>query len=170
MVTVYVVFLHCYTLHESLSRGAASQNSVLLYKQAYLKACVFIVWCRELRRHYYTTPTSYLELIQTYKELLSSKRKQVMQLKKRYEVGLEKLLAAEKEVGIMKQELLALQPKLVETGVGGMQSATTLGVYVGHIHVLLGCCFALPAASAVVVKSCTAACTAHMESSTIEPR
>jgi hypothetical protein len=34
----------------------------------------------------------------------------------RYEVGLEKLLTAEKEVNIMKQELIELQPKLIETG------------------------------------------------------
>lgn len=29
---------------------------------------------REAGRHYYATPTSYLELIQTYKELLKAKR------------------------------------------------------------------------------------------------
>jgi dynein heavy chain len=70
----------------------------------------------ELGRHYYTTPTSYLELIGTYKELLASKRKQVHGLKRRYEVGLDKLLAAEADVGAMKEELIALQPKLIETG------------------------------------------------------
>ena len=32
------------------------------------------------------------------------------------QVGLEKLLAAESEVNIMKQELTDLQPKLIETG------------------------------------------------------
>lgn len=37
-------------------------------------------------------------------------------MKGRYEVGLEKLLAAEKEVNIMKVELIQLQPKLIETG------------------------------------------------------
>lgn len=31
-------------------------------------------------------------------------------------MGLEKLLTAEKEVNIMKQELIELQPKLIETG------------------------------------------------------
>lgn len=39
------------------------------------------------------------------------------QLKRRYEVGLEKLLTAEREVNVMKQELIELQPKLIETGV-----------------------------------------------------
>ncbi len=32
---------------------------------------------RQLQRHYYATPTSYLELIQTYKDLLGTKRKAV---------------------------------------------------------------------------------------------
>ena len=34
----------------------------------------------------------------------------------RYEVGLQKLLAAESEVNIMKEELIQLQPKLIATG------------------------------------------------------
>jgi hypothetical protein len=33
------------------------------------------------------------------------------------QVGLRKLLDAEGEVNVMKQELIALQPKLIETGV-----------------------------------------------------
>lgn len=32
------------------------------------------------------------------------------------QVGLRKLLDAEGEVNVMKQELIALQPKLIETG------------------------------------------------------
>ncbi len=111
---------------------------------------------RDAQRFYYATPTSYLELIQTFKELLTIKRStvrcaattlpqpprllpscprtakrrgrscasvthsphaaQVHQMKRRYEVGLEKLLAAESDVNIMKKELIELQPKLVETG------------------------------------------------------
>lgn len=74
------------------------------------------VTCRELGRHTYVTPTSYLELIYTYNELLGAQRLAVEQLKRRYEVGLEKLLAAEGEVNVMKQELIELQPKLIETG------------------------------------------------------
>ena len=31
-------------------------------------------------------------------------------------MGLEKLLAAEADVGVMKEELIALQPQLVSTG------------------------------------------------------
>ena len=48
----------------------------------------------ELGRHNYVTPTSYLELISTYKTLLGKKRAEVMKLKNRYENGLEKLASA----------------------------------------------------------------------------
>merc|ERR1719428_86883 len=68
----------------------------------------------ELKRIYYATPTSFLELIQTFKTLLGEKRKEVTDLKNKYEVGLEKLVTTEHSVEGMKQELIALQPKLVE--------------------------------------------------------
>ena len=68
-----------------------------------------------LRRHNYVTPTSYLELIQTFKSLLSMKRDEISSLRNRYVVGLEKLEFAASQVSVMKDELIALQPKLVET-------------------------------------------------------
>ena len=68
----------------------------------------------ELRRHNYVTPTSYLELISTFKTLLDIRRSAVMKQKRRYEVGLEKLESAASQVDGMKAELLALQPQLVK--------------------------------------------------------
>uniref|UniRef100_A0A8C4P3H8 Dynein axonemal heavy chain 7 n=1 Tax=Dromaius novaehollandiae TaxID=8790 RepID=A0A8C4P3H8_DRONO len=59
----------------------------------------------ELQRHNYVTPTSYLELISTFKSLLE---------KKRYEVGLEKLESAASQVALMQSELGALHPQLQE--------------------------------------------------------
>ncbi|OPJ87550.1 dynein heavy chain 3, axonemal isoform A [Patagioenas fasciata monilis] len=44
-----------------------------------------------LRRHNYVTPTSYLELILTFKTLLNSKRQEVDTMKTRYLTGLQKL-------------------------------------------------------------------------------
>ncbi len=44
-----------------------------------------------LRRRNYVTPTSYLELILTFKNLLKEKRNEVKQLQFRYLNGLEKL-------------------------------------------------------------------------------
>lgn len=64
------------------------------------------LYCRELSeeylqqlgRHNYVTPTSYLELISSFKTMLARKRGEVFKLKKRYEVGLEKLQFAASQV------------------------------------------------------------------------
>eukprot|EP00055_Hartaetosiga_balthica_P018142 m.129163 g.129163 ORF g.129163 m.129163 type:complete len:2586 (+) comp9459_c1_seq4:2-7759(+) len=68
-----------------------------------------------LRRHNYVTPTSYLELIQTFKGLLDMKRQEISTLQKRYTVGVEKLDFASQQVAVMQEELIALQPELVKT-------------------------------------------------------
>ncbi|KIZ07415.1 Dynein heavy chain 17, axonemal [Monoraphidium neglectum] len=70
----------------------------------------------EQRRHYYVTPTSYLELLGSYKKLLGKRQDEVMSAKRRYEVGLEKLATTEESVAGMQAELTALQPQLEESG------------------------------------------------------
>ena len=55
-------------------------------------------FAHELGRHNYVTPTSYLELISSFKSVLSNKRGDVLKMKKRYEVGLEKLKFAASQV------------------------------------------------------------------------
>lgn len=71
-------------------------------------------YLNELRRHYYVTPTSYLELITTFKSLLGKKRDEVSMQKKRYDIGLEKLHFTSKQVEVMQKELEDLQPILVQ--------------------------------------------------------
>jgi len=66
-----------------------------------------------LRRINYVTPTSYLELILTFKQLLNQKRTEVKTLQNRYLNGLDKLEFAAGQVSIMQEELTALQPELV---------------------------------------------------------
>ena len=53
---------------------------------------------KDLGRYNYVTPTSYLELISSLKFLLAKKRGEIHKLKKRYEVGLEKLAFAASQV------------------------------------------------------------------------
>ncbi|XP_077977539.1 dynein axonemal heavy chain 12-like [Glandiceps talaboti] len=72
-------------------------------------------FANELGRHNYVTPTSYLELIASFKTLLGRKRDETMKAKRRYEVGLEKLAFAESQVSAMQKELQDLKPQLVET-------------------------------------------------------
>jgi dynein heavy chain len=68
-------------------------------------------------RYYYVTPTSYLELINTFKTLLGKQRTKIMDAKHRYDNGLTKLLDTAEQVDGMKEELTALQPKLKEATV-----------------------------------------------------
>jgi dynein heavy chain len=68
----------------------------------------------ELRRHNYVTPTSYLELITTFKNILKEKREEVMAMKNRYLHGYNSLISTESNVSKMQKELEDLQPKLIE--------------------------------------------------------
>ncbi|RZF36882.1 hypothetical protein LSTR_LSTR004570 [Laodelphax striatellus] len=70
---------------------------------------------KTLKRHNYVTPTSYLELIKTFRNLHQKKVDQITNLRMRYEVGLEKLDFAAGQVAVMQDELHRLQPQLVKT-------------------------------------------------------
>ena len=65
------------------------------------------------KRNYYVTPTSYLELINSFKRLLSAKRGEVAQLRDRYGNGYKQLISTEESVGKMSVELENLKPQLV---------------------------------------------------------
>jgi dynein heavy chain len=91
--------------------------------QSCVKMCQFFHTCAhalgerfkdELNRMYYATPTSFLELISTFTTLIGAKGKEIGDLKKKYDVGLEKLVQTENSVEGMKQELIDLQPKLIQ--------------------------------------------------------
>ncbi|KAJ3275318.1 Dynein heavy chain 1, axonemal [Terramyces sp. JEL0728] len=69
----------------------------------------------ELNRNNFVTPKSYLELLNLYKKLLDKKRNELLALRKRTATGLDKLLAATKEVEILQEELEAMQPMLIQT-------------------------------------------------------
>ena len=75
-------------------------------------------WAKEflskLKRNYYVTPTSYIELITTFKNLLDEKRKQVAADIFKYENGYEKIIVTEKSVEGMQKNLIELQPKLLQ--------------------------------------------------------
>jgi len=80
--------------------------STITYAQRYLA---------ELNRYYYVTPTSYLELIHTFKSMLGVKRSNLESARQRYHIGLEKLKFTEDSVQGMQKELQELQPSLVDT-------------------------------------------------------
>ncbi|XP_059155726.1 dynein axonemal heavy chain 6-like isoform X2 [Physella acuta] len=66
----------------------------------------------ELKRRYYTTPTSYLELINLYLSMLQEKTKTLKTARDRVKNGLSKLLETNTLVDSMKKELIALEPEL----------------------------------------------------------
>ena len=92
------------------------------------------LFLKQLSRHNYVTPTSYLELILTFKgkkkvrifeqrisfyylDLLRIKRNEIQTLKDNYLNGLQQLDFARVAIDAMKKELTELQPKLKETAI-----------------------------------------------------
>lgn len=71
---------------------------------------------QQLGRVYYVTPTSYLELINTFKSLLGEKRTEIKNLKDRYGNGYDCLIQTESSVNVMEKELVDLQPILIQKG------------------------------------------------------
>lgn len=65
-----------------------------------------------LNRHNYVTPTSYLELIHTFKALLEKKRSETKHARTRYLTGIEQLEIASGQINILKANLEDLQPSL----------------------------------------------------------
>merc|ERR1719408_554293 len=66
----------------------------------------------EAKRHFYVTPSSYLELINSFTSMLKQQRKIVSQAKWRYDVGLEKIADAASQVAALQKDLEDLQPIL----------------------------------------------------------
>jgi len=64
------------------------------------------------KRHVYVTPTTYLELLKTYKMLLGVEREKTLRLRAGYQRGVQKLLFTADEVLKMRQDLKEKQPRL----------------------------------------------------------
>lgn len=68
-----------------------------------------------LLRYFYVTPTSYLELLSTFKSVLVSKREEVNTMRSRLQNGVDKLSETKTLVATMQTELVELQPVLAST-------------------------------------------------------
>ncbi|KAL4494234.1 hypothetical protein ABPG73_018753, partial [Tetrahymena malaccensis] len=66
----------------------------------------------ELRKYYYVTPTSYLELLGTFERMLKERQTSIQNTISRYETGVLKIDTTEKDVNIMKKRLEELKPQL----------------------------------------------------------
>lgn len=70
-----------------------------------------------VRRHNYVTPTSYLELLNTFKTLIQEKRAEVGTKRDRIQVGLDKLISTSADVADLQVQLTEMQPTLQKTQV-----------------------------------------------------
>eukprot|EP00929_Paragymnodinium_shiwhaense_P038462 TRINITY_DN20312_c0_g2_i4.p1 TRINITY_DN20312_c0_g2~~TRINITY_DN20312_c0_g2_i4.p1 ORF type:complete len:4213 (-),score=1296.02 TRINITY_DN20312_c0_g2_i4:279-12917(-) len=104
-------FLHQVDLQESVFRGVV-EICVEMQKSVFTLVSRFHA---EMQRYYYVTPTSYLELINAFKDVLESKRTEVTTMKGRYDEGLDKLMSTEEQVQTMSLELEELKPVLKKT-------------------------------------------------------
>lgn len=66
----------------------------------------------EYRRFFYTTPSSYLELLKLYHSLLRSRNEMIKGQQNRIGNGLNKILETNETIEIMRKELEILTPKL----------------------------------------------------------
>ena len=68
----------------------------------------------ELRRKYYITPTSYLELLKIYITQLTNQQTFIPLKIKKYEIGLERLAETNEKVEGLQQQIIEFQPILEE--------------------------------------------------------
>ncbi|KAG2383359.1 hypothetical protein C9374_004696 [Naegleria lovaniensis] len=68
----------------------------------------------KMKRHNYVTPTTYLELLRNFKDLVKEKRKELHTLRGKFELGLQRIAETDKDVNQMQKELEILQPNLIE--------------------------------------------------------
>ena len=71
----------------------------------------------ELKRYNYTTPTSYLELVKLYVDVLKKQQEKISSNERRYRVGLDKLAETEGIVAKLEGELTEMQPVLAKAAV-----------------------------------------------------
>lgn len=67
---------------------------------------------QQLSRYNYVTPTSYLELLFSYTELVNKKKTDLIKAILRLRTGLDKLLTTAQEVKILQANLEVLKPVL----------------------------------------------------------
>eukprot|EP00003_Mantamonas_plastica_P009854 TRINITY_DN1922_c0_g1_i3.p1 TRINITY_DN1922_c0_g1~~TRINITY_DN1922_c0_g1_i3.p1 ORF type:complete len:2408 (+),score=832.24 TRINITY_DN1922_c0_g1_i3:887-8110(+) len=106
---------------ESATSKEPESASASALQPRVVEACVFIhtsaqqvgrEFEEELRRHYYTTPTTYLELLSTFERLLSAQRQKALDAQTRYAAGVDRINSTEALVKEMHEELEMLRPVL----------------------------------------------------------
>ncbi|XP_068088957.1 dynein axonemal heavy chain 14 isoform X3 [Hyperolius riggenbachi] len=110
VVTSYI------TEHDLLHHNLALQDGIAqvcvdIHKSVSSKADQYL---KESRRHYYVTPQSYLSFMNTFSNILQTKRQKLTTDRNRFYTGLSKLLEASSSIEVMQHELVALGPQIEE--------------------------------------------------------
>ncbi|XP_018800561.1 PREDICTED: dynein heavy chain 6, axonemal [Bactrocera latifrons] len=92
-------------------RVALASTTVFMHKTVEEASVRFY---KEMKRHYYTTPSSYLELLKLYQNLLKVKSDEIIAKRKRIANGLNKILATNDIIAVMQKELEVMVPQLDE--------------------------------------------------------
>ncbi|XP_043065698.2 dynein axonemal heavy chain 6 [Drosophila bipectinata] len=92
-------------------RVALASTTVFMHKTVEDASVRFY---KEMKRHYYTTPSSYLELLKLYQNLLKLKNQEIIAKRKRIANGLNKLLETNEVIAVMGKELEVMVPQLDE--------------------------------------------------------
>ncbi|XP_026730807.1 dynein heavy chain 6, axonemal [Trichoplusia ni] len=69
---------------------------------------------QEMRRYFYTTPSSYLDLLKLYMMLLDKKQQQIIRGRDRISCGLQKLYETYDVVGVMENQVREMEPILAK--------------------------------------------------------
>ncbi|XP_050527307.1 dynein axonemal heavy chain 1-like [Daktulosphaira vitifoliae] len=69
-----------------------------------------IIYLQELNRHIYVTPTSYLELLRCYIEMIQEKKNEITGSMNKLQTGLNKLLSTTEDIKVMQAELIEIKP------------------------------------------------------------
>ena len=83
-------------------------------------------FAHDLGRFTYITPTSYLTLISSFKELLCQKQKEISSAIKRYVQGLDQLEYFSETITKMQKDIEELQPQLI---IAQEETKTLIEVY-----------------------------------------
>ncbi|XP_050682962.1 dynein axonemal heavy chain 6-like [Leptidea sinapis] len=82
----------------------------------------------EMRRYFYTTPSSYLDLLKLYLVLLDKKQQEIIRGRDRISCGLQKLYETYDVVGVMEQQVREMEPILAKKAEEGMALVAKLKV------------------------------------------
>ncbi|XP_045784195.1 dynein axonemal heavy chain 6 [Maniola jurtina] len=82
----------------------------------------------EMRRYFYTTPSSYLDLLKLYLTLLDKKQQEILRGRDRISCGLQKLYETYQVVGVMEQQVRDMEPILAKKAAEGKALVARLKV------------------------------------------